>query len=440
MKKSVFATLMGVGLGVLMMIGVISILNMKPSNEEMMAQNNKDTQNQSSVDIDVDTGVLGTEDFVTEVPPVEEEESEHSGILDAIIDIFTPESEKESENKKPSSSEKEPVDYPYYIKVNRQANCVTIYKKDENGNYTVPVKAMVCSVGLNNKTRLGIGKISDKYTWRELFGGLYGQYAVRFDGHILFHSVPYTQMKKDTLWEGQYNMLGQPASKGCIRLAAIDAKWIYDNCKKGTKVEVYDSPDPGPLGKPVSYQVSPDSPYAAWDPTDPDPANPWNKGVVSISGVKNITITQGKKVNLLAGIAAKDADGTAITVKVLEKIDMNVPGTYTITYSATGATRVTVNATAVLTIEAVTPPETEEPVKPAPPTTETPDTETEVPDTETPVPDTETPVPDTETPVPDTEVPGTETEAPDTETENTGTETQELETSETQLTELQDAA
>ena len=303
---------------------------------------------------------------------------------------------------------------------------------------------MVCSVGLNNKTRLGIGQISDKYTWRELFGGLYGQYAVRFDGHILFHSVPYTQMKKDALWEGQYNMLGQPASKGCVRLAAVDAKWIYDNCKKGTKVEVYDSPDPGPLGKPVSYQVSPDSPYAAWDPTDPDPLNPWNKGVVSISGVKNITITQGDSVNLLAGIAAKDADGTAIAVKVLEKIDMNVPGTYTITYSATGATRVTANATAVLTIKAVTPPATEEPVKPEPPAPETPGTETpgtETPGTENPgteAPGTENPgteTPGTENPGtenPGTETPGTETpgtESPGTEipdTEDPGNQTEEI--------------
>ena len=457
MKKSVFATLMGVGLGILMMFAVISVLNMKPDNEEMMAQNDKNTQTESNsaTDLDtewvdtefVDTEGIDTEEVVTEEGTVEEEDKEGSGLLDAIIDALKPESEKESEDKKPSSSNKEPVDYPYYIKVNRQANCVTVYKKDEKGNYTVPVRAMVCSVGLNNKTRLGIGKISDKYTWRELFGGVYGQYAVRFDGHILFHSVPYTQTKKDMLWEGQYNMLGQPASKGCIRLAVADAKWIYDNCKRGTKVEVYDSPDPGPLGKPVNYQVSPDSPYAGWDPTDPDPANPWNHGVVNIAGVKNITIMQGESVDLLAGVAAKDADGTAIEVKVLEKIDMNVPGTYTITYSATGATRVTVNATAVLTINAeVADTETEVPdtETEVPDTeTETPDTETEVPDTETEVPDTETEVPDTETEVPDTEteVPDTETETPDTETETPDTETETPDT-ETEIpdteTEVQD--
>ena len=36
---------------------------------------------------------------------------------------------------------------PYYIKVNYGANVVTVYSLDENNNYTVPVKAMVCSTG-----------------------------------------------------------------------------------------------------------------------------------------------------------------------------------------------------------------------------------------------------------------------------------------------------
>lgn len=35
----------------------------------------------------------------------------------------------------------------YYIKVNYGANVVTIYTNDENGNFSIPVKAMVCSTG-----------------------------------------------------------------------------------------------------------------------------------------------------------------------------------------------------------------------------------------------------------------------------------------------------
>ena len=165
---------------------------------------------------------------------------------------------------------------PYLIRVNRLANCVTIYSKDSTGQYTIPIKAMVCSVGLDDGTPLENGQITDKYDWRLLFGNVYGQYAVRFNGHIMFHSVPYMATSKDSLKEGQYNLLGQPASQGCIRLSVADSKWIYDNCDRGTKVEVYDDVNPGPLGKPASIQIDPFSAYKGWDPTDPDPANPWN--------------------------------------------------------------------------------------------------------------------------------------------------------------------
>ena len=33
-------------------------------------------------------------------------------------------------------------DYSYLIKVNRVANCVTVYRQDENGEFTIPYKAM----------------------------------------------------------------------------------------------------------------------------------------------------------------------------------------------------------------------------------------------------------------------------------------------------------
>lgn len=39
------------------------------------------------------------------------------------------------------------TDKPYKIMVNRAANCVTVYGKDAAGEYTVPVRAFVCSCG-----------------------------------------------------------------------------------------------------------------------------------------------------------------------------------------------------------------------------------------------------------------------------------------------------
>lgn len=180
-------------------------------------------------------------------------------------------------SKDGEASEEKEVELPYYIRVNRKQNCVTIYTQDERGEYTVPYKAMICSTGLYNATPRGTYHISTKYLWRDLYGGVYGQYATRIHGGILFHSVPYYKKSKSSLCTDKYNKLGQQASMGCVRLTVEDAKWIAENCPAGTTVEIYDDEDPGPLGKPEAVKIDTDSPIKGWDPTDPDIENPWNE-------------------------------------------------------------------------------------------------------------------------------------------------------------------
>ena len=168
----------------------------------------------------------------------------------------------------------------YEIRVNRVANCVTVYEKDETGAYTVPVKAMPCSCGIElDYTPLGTFSTSDYYEWRLMVDNTYGQYAVRFVNRILFHSVPYLSDAPDTLVSEEYNKLGEPASHGCVRLTASDSKWIYENCEKGTTVIVYDDAEnPGPLGKPAAMKIPADYPYRNWDPTDvTKQENPWKE-------------------------------------------------------------------------------------------------------------------------------------------------------------------
>lgn len=108
-------------------------------------------------------------------------------------------------------------------------------------------------------------------------GEVYGQYCTRIVGNILFHSVPYkTKEDPSSLKYEEYDKLGQTASAGCVRLTVKDAKWIYDNLTKQTKIEFYSDENPGPLGKPESLKISDyDEPYRNWDPTDTDQNNPW---------------------------------------------------------------------------------------------------------------------------------------------------------------------
>ncbi len=177
---------------------------------------------------------------------------------------------------------------PYLVAVNRAANCVTVYTADEDGNYTQPYMAMICSTGGDN-TPLGVWKLpsqeeSSRYGVRDLWhlmdGNVYGQYTTRItpnDG-ILFHSVPYyTNGDKNSLEYEEFNKLGETASLGCVRLEAVDSKWIFDNCPFGTTVVIYDDADnPGPLGKPEKILIDvTNEELRGWDPTDPDENNPW---------------------------------------------------------------------------------------------------------------------------------------------------------------------
>lgn len=169
---------------------------------------------------------------------------------------------------------------PYYIKVNTGANCVTIYAKDNNDNYTIPVKAMICSCGEYTppmwKYPNSVYKLpGNKYEWLPLQEDVYGQYCTQVVGNILFHSVPYTAPYKNKLEYWEYDKLGTSASAGCIRLQVIDAKWIYDNCPEDTFVEFYSSSDPGPFGKPTAKKIFDEVNYRDWDSTDPDSSNPW---------------------------------------------------------------------------------------------------------------------------------------------------------------------
>lgn len=236
----------------------------------------------------------------------------------------------------------------YRLKVNRQANVVTAYKLT-NGKYKA-VKAMLCSCG-GGGTPLGTFRTSSKYRWHTLMGPSYGQYCTRITGGVLFHSVWYYQNgNKATQSTVQFNRLGTTASHGCVRLSVADAKWVYDNCPSGTKVTIYASSNPGPLGKPKAIKVSTSS-RMGWDPTDPDPKNPYTKDYVpsiAISKKKAKTVEYGAKYNIRSGVTAKQKNGKSLTKKITytvqkytngkwkkAKFSTKSVGTYRIVYKVT---------------------------------------------------------------------------------------------------------
>lgn len=95
--------------------------------------------------------------------------------------------------------------YAYYIRVNRSANVVTVYTAGDDGRYSVPYRAMVCSSG-GSGTPLGDFSLDGWYRWEwlGLVGGVSGQYCTQIYGDYLFHSVPYTERyNKGSLQPGE---------------------------------------------------------------------------------------------------------------------------------------------------------------------------------------------------------------------------------------------
>ena len=168
----------------------------------------------------------------------------------------------------------------YFVKINKTLNVAVVYRKENGKDYKI-VKTFLVSAGGEN-TPVGVFTTTDRYETLSLVGGVWGHYTLRIVGAIWFHSVPYySKPDSEGHWTDleydEYNKLGNTASKGCIRLAAGDAKWIYDNLPWHTQVEIYEGDNlPDGVSKPTFEKMDTTSPNKGWDPTDPDPANPWN--------------------------------------------------------------------------------------------------------------------------------------------------------------------
>lgn len=304
--------------------------------------------------------------------PSNEPTSENESLID-VIDPETTEIETLPANE-----------LPYLVMVNRIMNCITVYTKDDSGQFTIPVKAIVCSTGREgHETPMGTFNTSDMFKWAVMADRSCAQYVYRFKNSYLFHSVPYLSMTKDTLETEEYNKLGSAASLGCVRMSVADAIWIYENCPVNTTVIIYDDPTtPGPLGKPESIKIPLDSPYAGWDPTDPDPNNPWHNFSAQIKAQNStVTLTVGASIEkLLSNFSANDTCGNDISDKIIIEgnYNLNVVGKYSIKVSVTDVIGSTASIDVVVIVKS------EETTTPANTTTTPANTTTTKPETTTP--------------------------------------------------------
>ncbi len=124
--------------------------------------------------------------------------------------------------------------------VNKKAQVVTAYIKDQDGEYTLALRHMICSTGkVYDRTPNGVYVMaSRKGEWYRYPSGVYIRYPSIYKSGLFFHSVLYSSSR--SVMSSTVGKLGTRQSLGCVRLKVSDAKWVYDHCTNGTRVEIID--------------------------------------------------------------------------------------------------------------------------------------------------------------------------------------------------------
>jgi len=173
---------------------------------------------------------------------------------------------------------------PFFLEVDKTKNVVSVYAADKNGEYTILLHQMICSTEIEpGEFPDGMYYLSSKGTrqeWKEMpsdEGNQYVQFACEITDDFMFYSVPYASPDNNALIDKQYNALGTSCTDGGICMTVEGAKWIFDHCPSGTPVQIMrsDTYDAALIEK-----IRPSVPLYGWDPTDPDPDNPYYDSVL----------------------------------------------------------------------------------------------------------------------------------------------------------------
>ena len=121
----------------------------------------------------------------------------------------------------------------YLIAVDRNNRQVGIYQ-GAAGNWG-NVATWSCTVGApSTPTITGTYYVGDKGYYFDSNEGFRCYYYTQISGAYLFHSVLY--YRNGSLADGR---LGMALSHGCVRLHINNAKWIYNNIPRHTKIVIY---------------------------------------------------------------------------------------------------------------------------------------------------------------------------------------------------------
>ncbi len=162
----------------------------------------------------------------------------------------------------------------YYILLDLKNQIVTVFEKDENGEYTKVVRRFICTSGKTGTgeidpvtgekdeglpTPSGIWKIGGRERFGEFveFKGTWARYWTQIVDGNFFHSVMFDNKNVNTLQSSAFRNLGRKGSHGCVRLYVEDAKWLYYYACPGTTIKVSnDEPSNRDMAKKLKTKMS----------------------------------------------------------------------------------------------------------------------------------------------------------------------------------------
>ena len=127
----------------------------------------------------------------------------------------------------------------YKLVVNEYWQFATVFARDEDGEYTVPIRYMIVTTGAyDTPTPKGTFTMDDNYVRFGLFSvGVYGQYWRQITRAFYTHSLLYLHRNANT-YTNSYSQLGRRGSHGCVRMLVPDARWVYYNIAPGTVCDI----------------------------------------------------------------------------------------------------------------------------------------------------------------------------------------------------------
>lgn len=129
----------------------------------------------------------------------------------------------------------------YKIEIDLTNQVITVYEKDDAGQYGTIVLQGLCTTGNEeNPTGAGtykLGHLKERFGYFVAFGQ-YAQYWTQVVRGIYIHSIMYDSKDITKLSKSAYNGLGKALSHGCVRVLPAHAKWIFYNCPPGTACQI----------------------------------------------------------------------------------------------------------------------------------------------------------------------------------------------------------